>query len=146
MMNQLSKSVEFPQSGPDEANRADSEVEGEEKDDHEGTNTGEDQTPTQPPKIRSPSSFLEREFDRLRFIFSSSRRVFRTHENYLGNGRRSIRPGDQVWILAGAKIPFILRPQENGKHVLVGGSYVHGAMHGEAFERQGFEFVNIQLE
>jgi hypothetical protein len=146
MMKQLAKSAEFPQSGSDEANRADSKVEGKEKDDHQDTNTDEDQALTQPSKIRSLHSFSEREFGRLRIIFSSSRRIFRTRENYLGNGPRSIRPGDQVWILAGTKIPFVLRPQENGKYVLIGGSYTHGIMHGEAFERQGFEFVNIQLE
>jgi hypothetical protein len=146
MMKQLAKSAEFPQSGPDGANRADSKVEVEEEDDHQDTNTDEDQALTQPPKIRSPHSFSEREFDRLRLIFSSSRRIFRTRENYLGNGPRSIRPGDQVWILAGTKIPSVLRPQENGKYVLVGDSYAHGIMHGEAFERQGFEIVNIQLE
>lgn len=146
MMKQLAKSAEFPQSGPDEANRADSKVEVEEKDDHQDTNTDEDQALTQPPKIRSPHSFSEREFDRLRSIFSSSRRIFRTRENYLGNGPRSMRPGDQVWILAGTKVPSVLRPQENGKYVLVGDSYAHGIMHGEAFERQGFEFVDIQIE
>jgi hypothetical protein len=146
MMKQLVKSAEFPRSGPDEANRADSKVKGKEKDDHQDTNTDEDQALTKPSKIRSLHSFSEREFDRLRIIFSSSRRIFRTRENYLGNGPRSIRPGDQVWILAGTKIPFVLRPQENGKYVLIGGSYTHGIMHGEAFERQGFEFVNIQLE
>ena len=146
MMKQLAKSAEFPQSVPDEANRADSKVEVEEKDDHQDTNTDEDQAPTQPPKIRSPHSFSEREFDRLRSIFSSSRRIFRTSENYLGNGPRSMLPGDQVWILAGTKVPSVLRPQENGKYVLVGDSYAHGIMHGEAFERQGFEFIDIQLE
>ncbi|KAE9373732.1 hypothetical protein N431DRAFT_438910 [Stipitochalara longipes BDJ] len=146
MMKQLVKSVEFRLSGPDETNGADSKIEGEEKDDHQDTNSDEDQAPTQPPKIRSPHSFLKREFDRLRPIFSSTRRVFRTRENYLGNGPTSIRPGDQVWILGGAKIPSILRPQKNGKYVLVGDSYVHGIMHGEAFERREFEFVNIQLE
>ncbi|KAH8771517.1 heterokaryon incompatibility protein-domain-containing protein, partial [Hyaloscypha finlandica] len=131
MMKQLAKSAEFPQSGPDEANRADSKVEVEEKDDHQDTNTDEDQALTQPPKIRSPHSFSEREFDRLRSIFSSSRRIFRTRENYLGNGPRSMRPGDQVWILAGTKVPSVLRPQGNGKYVLVGDSYAHGIMHGE---------------
>ena len=146
MMKQLLKSAELPQNGPDEADRADSKVGGKEEDEHPDAIIDIYQAPTQPPKILSPRSFSEREFNRLRIIFSSSRRIFRTHENYLGNGPMSIRPGDQVWILAGTKIPFILRPQENGKHVLVGGSYVHGAMHGEAFERQGFEFVNIQLE
>jgi hypothetical protein len=146
MMKQLVKSVEFPQSSPDEADRADSKVEGKEKDDHQDTNSDEDQALTKPPKIRSPHSFSEREFDRLRNIFSSSRRIFRTRENYLGNGPKSIRPGDQVWILAGTKIPSVLRLQENGKYVLVGHSYAHGIMHGEAFKRRGFEFVNIQLE
>ena len=131
MMKQLAESAKFPGAAP---MRPIEQI----------ANSDEDQAPT--PKTRSPQSVSEREFHRLALIFSSSRRIFRTRENYLGNGPRSIRPGDQVWILAGAKIPFILRPQENGKYVLVGDSYVHGIMHGEAFERQGFEFVNIQLE
>ncbi|RSL73967.1 hypothetical protein CEP53_000556 [Fusarium sp. AF-6] len=65
--------------------------------------------------------------------FNSVRRVFRTQQNYLGNGPGAARPGDQVWVLAGGRVPFVLRPQEEkGKFELVGDAYVHGIMHGEA--------------
>jgi hypothetical protein len=146
LMEKLSKSVEIPQTGTDEADGAETKVKGEENGDHQDNNTDESWALARDPKISSPRSILEHEFSHLRLVFSSSRRVFRTHKNYLGNGPRRTRPGDKVWILAGAKVPFVLRPQENGKHVLVGDCYVHGIMHGEAFERQGFEFVNLQLE
>lgn len=146
LMEKLLKSVEIPPPGTVEAGRVESKVEGAEDYDHQDTNTDESWAPTHEPKISSSRSIREHEFSRLRRGFSSSRRVFRTRENYLGNGPRKTKPGDQVWILAGAKVPFVLRPQETGKHVLVGDCYVHGIMHGEAFERQGFELVNLQLE
>jgi hypothetical protein len=146
MMKQFSQSVESPQTDPDEADRSDGKAEGRENEDDQDNNTGEYATLTPGPKFCSSGSVWEPEFRRLRLIFGSTRRIFRTHENYLGNGPRSTRPGDQVWILAGAKVPIILRPQENGKYMVVGDSYVHGIMHGEAFEGQAFTFENIQLE
>lgn len=145
-MEQLSKSADLSPPSSDESNRADGEVEAKEREDDQENNAHENQALAHGPKLPSPSSIWELEFRRLSLLFSSTRRIFRTHENYLGNGPKSARPGDQVWILAGAKIPFVLRPQENGKYVVVGDAYVHGIMHGEAFEKQGFEFVNIQLE
>lgn len=41
-------------------------------------------------------------------------------ERFLGLGPQSLRQGDQVWLLAGAKVPHVLRPKENGKFELVG--------------------------
>ena len=146
MMEQLSKSADLSPPSSDESNRADGEVEAKEREDDQENNAHENQALAHGPKLPSPSSIWELEFRRLSLLFSSTRRIFRTHENYLGNGPKNARPGDQVWILAGAKIPFVLRPQENGKYVVLGDAYVHGIMHGEAFEKQGFEFVNIQLE
>lgn len=37
---------------------------------------------------------------------------------------------DEVWVLAGARVPVILRPHQ-GCHILIGEAYVHGAMDGE---------------
>ena len=62
------------------------------------------------------------------------RRLFRT-ENLLGLGPESLGTCDEVWILTGTGItntPFILRPQESGIYRLIGTTYVHGVMHGEA--------------
>ncbi|KAH4169655.1 hypothetical protein HBI70_136960 [Parastagonospora nodorum] len=62
------------------------------------------------------------------------RRVFRTRGGYLGTGPRSLRKGDEVWILHRAGLPFVLRPQLNGRYRLVGEAFVYGVMHGEALE------------
>lgn len=60
-----------------------------------------------------------------------ARRVFRTKRGLLGAGPRSLRPGDEVWILAGALVPYVLRAATGGRgtHCLVGECYVHGYMH-----------------
>jgi hypothetical protein len=54
----------------------------------------------------------------------------------LGTGPRSLRAGDEVWVLAGASVPMVLRQADGGGHGaryrLVGEAYVHGAMQGGA--------------
>jgi Heterokaryon incompatibility protein (HET)/Ankyrin repeats (3 copies) len=73
------------------------------------------------------------------------RRLFRTKENLLGLGPRSLRVGDELWIISGTIFPFILRPLETGAYHLVGTSYVHGIMHGEAITPD-VVFEQIELE
>jgi hypothetical protein len=62
------------------------------------------------------------------------RRVYRTVNGYLGLGPASMAVGDEVWLLRGAMVPFILRGSEEGKCELVGDTYLHGAMNGEMAE------------
>ncbi|KAK2615941.1 hypothetical protein N8I77_002662 [Diaporthe amygdali] len=93
-----------------------------------------------PPKETKTSH----EFSRLQ-SFSKTRRIFRTKNGYLGNGPRFARRGDQVWALAGSKVPFILRPHDNEAFLLVGDAYVHGLMHGEAFENNDSDITKIDL-
>ncbi|KAL8708988.1 MAG: hypothetical protein Q9220_006197 [cf. Caloplaca sp. 1 TL-2023] len=62
-------------------------------------------------------------------------RLFRTDDGLLGMGPRSTQAGDEAWILQGARVPFVLRPcGESGQYRLIGQSYVHGMMQGEAIE------------
>lgn len=75
----------------------------------------------------------------------TQRRLLLTTGNYLGIGPASMREGDQVWILRGAKVPFILRPQVDGQFCLVGEAYVHGIMHGEAAVNSGLKFRDIEI-
>ncbi len=77
---------------------------------------------------------------------STGRAIFRTEESYLGNGPQAVLPGDQVWIVAGAATPLVLRPRENGRFSMIGEAYVHGIMKGEAFEREDFEMRAVELE
>jgi hypothetical protein len=67
---------------------------------------------------------------------------FITKKGYIGAGPPDTRPGDQVWILCGGQVPFVLRQTENGstdldracERRLVGDAYVHGIMDGEAVD------------
>jgi len=72
--------------------------------------------------------------DRMREV-KAGRTMFRTKTNLLGMGPLSTQEGDEVWVLMGAKVPFVLRPVDNGKapkrYKLVGEAYVHGYMDGE---------------
>ena len=62
------------------------------------------------------------------------RRVFKTRGGYMGTGPRSLRAGDEVWILHRAGLPFVLRPEPNGTFRLIGEAFVYGVMHGEALQ------------
>ncbi|KAK5658327.1 hypothetical protein OQA88_2303 [Cercophora sp. LCS_1] len=71
-------------------------------------------------------------------LVNYARRIFRTVENYLGNGPLSAQAGDQIWIIPGAAAPMILRPVGGDEFTLVGQAYVHGVMHGESIgKREG---------
>ena len=65
------------------------------------------------------------------------RRFFRTRNRYMGIGPRNLTRGDQVVILKGGSLPFILRKVDStdvdGKPVysLLGEAYVHGLSEGE---------------
>lgn len=55
---------------------------------------------------------------------------------------------DSVCILLGGRVPYILRPKHGGAYTLVGESYVHGFMKGEALKNdaakdsfKGFKLV-----
>ena len=59
-----------------------------------------------------------------------SRAIFATDSRYLGLGPTCTAAGDQVFLLIGSDLPFILRPAGN-EFELVGPCYIHGIMYGE---------------
>jgi hypothetical protein len=71
----------------------------------------------------------------------SHRRLFKTSLGFLGFGPASLRLGDQVWMLRGAKVPFALRDRPGtSEFELMGETYLHGFMYGRMFdERWGLE-------
>ncbi|GAW21620.1 hypothetical protein ANO14919_111430 [Xylariales sp. No.14919] len=74
-----------------------------------------------------------------------ARGLFQTESGYIGLAANEIEPGDEVWVLAGARVPFILRRKARhsmkkeesddsvdlGVYDLVTEAYVHGVMKGE---------------
>ncbi|KAE9372692.1 hypothetical protein N431DRAFT_439751 [Stipitochalara longipes BDJ] len=61
-----------------------------------------------------------------------SRRLFITREGRLGMGPQSLECGNEIWVLEGANIPFVLKRLDEKSFQLVGEAFVFGAMHGEA--------------
>ncbi|KAH8680720.1 hypothetical protein BX600DRAFT_491068 [Xylariales sp. PMI_506] len=84
--------------------------------------------------------------------YSSRRQIFRTELAYLGLGPRGAKSGDEIWLVAGARTPFILRrmggrnTDEPARFRLVGECYIHGVMHGEALEEGKPIFQPIEIE
>ena len=76
------------------------------------------------------------------------RRLYTTSKGYIGLGPLSTQVGDEVWVICDARTPFILHPQQENSNVpdnavktgevkqfqLVGETYLHGFMHGEALK------------
>ena len=65
------------------------------------------------------------------------RTFVKTEMGYMGLVSGDVQTGDEIWLLKGSKVPIVLRACSNGKDWrLVGDAYVHGVMHGEAFEEK----------
>lgn len=77
---------------------------------------------------------------------SGERHLLVTQKGFLGCSSLSVRPDDEVWILPGANIPFILRKQINGYFSVINAAYIHGVMSGEAIEAGDLVFEDIALE
>ncbi|TGO09523.1 hypothetical protein BPAE_1126g00010 [Botrytis paeoniae] len=59
---------------------------------------------------KQPSKYGKEKFSRLEKeieVANDARTLFRTSKGYLGIGVQSLRPSDEVWVLAGASVPFI---------------------------------------
>jgi hypothetical protein len=104
------------------------------------------------------ASHREREWDQTsvfsnKFILqvsrtSTNRTLIRTSRKLLGLAPVCTQPGDEVWILEGALVPFILhRCPDKEEYTVVGETYVHGIMNGEAFEIADFEesFTTVSI-
>lgn len=70
------------------------------------------------------------------FAKMSHRKMFVTQGGFLGFGPRHLDVGDQVWILQGGLVPFLLRPYfrdtlSNNRYRLIAPSYVDEIMDGE---------------
>jgi hypothetical protein len=76
------------------------------------------------------------------FLHTYERTFFTTENGYMGLGPRWSRLGDSIALVAGSKVPFIIR--ETGQHyTLVGPAYVHGIMQGEAWDDSHLEPITL---
>jgi hypothetical protein len=79
------------------------------------------------------------------YIHMNGMNLFTTANKGFGKGPLSTRRGDEVWILRGGKVPYVLRPLGNATYKLVGEAYMHGIMQGEAIVNREKEFKTLTL-
>ncbi|KAL8915907.1 MAG: hypothetical protein Q9208_008803 [Pyrenodesmia sp. 3 TL-2023] len=84
-------------------------------------------------------------FSRELAVLFAVKRLFTTSKGFLGSAPESTREGDQIYLLSGGRVPFVLRPRSDGTYRLVGESYVHGIMQGEAFDREQLVASQVTL-
>jgi hypothetical protein len=76
--------------------------------------------------------------DELEKAITGNRLIFIAQSGLIGIGPRNIKVGDCLFVLAGGKLPFVLRKWRTKYLTLVGQCCVPGLMHGEATE-SGFQ-------
>lgn len=68
------------------------------------------------------------------------RRMFRTAKGEMGLGPPLCRKGDYIFVVAGCRVPLVLRRAEgSGSWEYIGDCYVDGVMQGQQFRRQDCE-------
>ncbi|KAI9692796.1 MAG: hypothetical protein M1820_009344 [Bogoriella megaspora] len=67
---------------------------------------------------------------------SVGRKLFSTDKNSIGMGPKSAAIGDEIWMIASTKVPYVLRLVSPAKYELVGEAFVHGIMYGEAWREK----------
>ncbi|KAJ3564874.1 hypothetical protein NPX13_g7695 [Xylaria arbuscula] len=72
------------------------------------------------------------------------RALFVTKGRRIGLGPDILQPGDQVWLLAGARLPFLLRASSAGRMTMVGEAYVDGMMFGELWTEDSLASVTLE--
>lgn len=98
------------------------------------------------PSKRSVMAASHPDFASIRKSFSVAMQFqsfFVTDDMHMGLGYEP-RPGDEVWILAGGRVPFILRPATDGqgqelRYTMVGDCFVEGIMDGELAEEASWD-------
>ncbi|KAL8654505.1 MAG: hypothetical protein Q9226_003413, partial [Calogaya cf. arnoldii] len=63
-----------------------------------------------------------------------AKRIVTTSRGFVGAAPLSTTVGHEVFIMPGGMVPFVLKVKPDGIYQLMGEDYMHGIMHGEAFE------------
>lgn len=71
------------------------------------------------------------------------RSLFTTRNKFMGLAPLTVQEGDQVFLLAAADVPCVLRHVQNEEYRLVGQCYTHGIMYGEAVD--AMKLVDVTL-
>lgn len=73
------------------------------------------------------------------------RRFCATEKGRLGWAPEAAQEGDLICIFHGAKVPYVLRPCEDGNYILLGAGYLHGMMHGEVLKMKDMKEEELRI-
>lgn len=86
-----------------------------------------------------------RELSDLMGKYQTDRVLFATTKGLLGLGPKSIRPGDEVWLVQDARMLFTVRPTKYGDHTLLGETYAYRCMNGELMKYAEGKWKDLEL-
>jgi hypothetical protein len=78
-------------------------------------------------------------------MMTFGRRLFKTARGFIGLGPAAAQIDDQVSVLLGGQVLYVLRKQNDRHHEFIGECYVHGMMDGQACEHESFLIRDIVL-
>lgn len=78
-------------------------------------------------------------------MMTFGRRLFETSRGFIGLGPAAAQIDDEISLLLGGQVWYVLRAREDGHHEFVGEAYVHGMMDGQACKDESFSIRDIVL-
>ncbi|KAK3674372.1 hypothetical protein LTR78_005841 [Recurvomyces mirabilis] len=89
-------------------------------------------------ETRYVEELFEREFEAFRALYTqgvdprdrANDTFFTTARGIVGRAIGRLLPGDQLWLIFRAKVPYVLRPTSDGQYILVGEALVHDTRNG----------------
>jgi hypothetical protein len=73
------------------------------------------------------------------------RRFCATEKGRLGWAPEAAQEGDLICIFHGAKVPYVMRPCEDGNYILLGAGYLHGMMYGEVLKMKDMKEEELRI-
>ncbi|GES64630.1 hypothetical protein ATEIFO6365_0009011900 [Aspergillus terreus] len=88
-----------------------------------------------------------RRWDEVRASWACNRRrrFCATEKGRLGWAPEAAQEGDLICIFHGAKVPYVIRPCEDGNYILLGAGYLHGMMHGEVLKMKDMKEEELRI-
>lgn len=75
---------------------------------------------------------------------TSGYRFFLSRKLFMGLGPEDLAAGDEIHVLSGASVPFVLR-KKGENYRLIGEAYVHGLMYGQDHPKARLSAQRISL-
>lgn len=77
--------------------------------------------------------------------YHPTRKLLSTSRCMIGLASERVQVGDEIWLLAGARVPYVIRRQQNGLTIFVCAAYIDGVMRGERWPTEVTTLESLSL-